>query len=287
MNKILVGTHLLLVLLGPTIGLTASAAGYPDTEKVTMYVSSGTVSTWTETTAEDYLVPESQVFIAGRGLGASNYLGLLGVLIDRSHNASSTSVVEAALRQNFAQMLSGILKSRNAASSQADRYVQVQLQDTAQLTLIPSAKLSVADDGLAMLSFRLTVRADGDKKEFFYIVSERRPVLGPNSWSDQSSKVLVDVASVALTRLTDVLFDDMTGAFASSIASGQKTFVAFRSNDKKFPYYGSQVLKEYPDYVVTTSCGSRQMVKFFTVIDRSGLVAEQDGSKLPMKCGNV
>jgi hypothetical protein len=160
-------------------------------------------------------------------------------------------------------------------------------QDGAQITLLPLAKLTVLDGVVARLSFRLSVRTNDDKKDFYYIVSSLRPVVGDNSWSEGNSKATLEASTIAFGRLVDVLLDDIAGKFSAPIASTEKTLVAFRANDKNFPYNAGVLLKEYPDFVAASGCMNRQIGKHITLIERDALAPDQDPRKLPMRCGSV
>lgn len=190
----------------------ASAAGYPESDKVTFYVSPDTVSTWTETAAEDYLVPDSQVFITGRGPGAHRAFGLLGVMVDRWTNSSAASAAESSFRLNFVPTLSTALRRKIADRSYAEKLIQVESERDAQLVLLPSAKLKVSEGGVADLSFRLTVRirdhgTDGGKKNYFVGEEGTRPIVGTGSWAESGAAALRTSADRAFETLADTLLD--------------------------------------------------------------------------------
>ena len=265
--------------------LSAHAASYPNSPTITISVSSEAVSTLTETAAEEHLVPNSQLLISGRGIGASNYFGLLGIIVDRSKNSSSVAGLEENLRLSFTEGLSQAMSERIAIrGADANRKL---ITDNAQVVLLPSAKLSVAGDGLASLSFRLTVRTGGETKNLFYVVNQPKPVAGDGSWSDGHSKAIREASALAFARLSDVLLDDMTGEFAGAIAAPKKTFVAYRASDGVHPYYAAFLFKEYGEYLAVGSCFGRRMGDFVTVLEHDSIAQGQDTSKLLLKCGSI
>ena len=278
-----------LCQLAFAVGLVGSgaahAATYPNSPAITISVSNETVSTLTETAAEEYLVPNSQLLISGRGVGASNYLGLLGVIVDRSKNSSSVAGLEQDLRLSFTESLSRAM-SESIARRSADAKRQL-VTENAQVVLLPSAKLIVSGDGLATLAFRLTAQTEGDTKNFFYVVAEQKPVGGAGSWSESHSKAIREASVVALARLSDVLLDDMSAEFGGAVSAQKKSFIAYRSGDGVHPYYAAFVLKEYGEYVAVGSCFGRRMGDFVTVLERASVVQGQDTSKLLLKCGSI
>ncbi len=201
-----------ILVVGVLLSRVVCATTYPESEKISMYTSAGTVSTWTETSAEDYLVPSSQVFITGRGLGAAKGLGLLGVFADRMKNSATASAAEPYLHLNFARALSSALRMKIADRPYTQKFVQVESDNEAQLILLPSAKLTVSEDGNADLSFRLTVRirsqqSGTEKRDYFYRESKPRPLTGSGSWSENESAALLDSADTAMAMLSDTLLD--------------------------------------------------------------------------------
>jgi uncharacterized protein YceK len=82
----------------------------PDPSKgLTASLSTESISTWTETSSEDYLIPNSQVLIAGQGV-TGPFLGLLGVMIDRSKNSSMPEGEAKSLAMTFHDAADGIFK---------------------------------------------------------------------------------------------------------------------------------------------------------------------------------
>jgi hypothetical protein len=181
-----------------------------------MAVSDGTVSTATETSAEDYLVPDSQVFVAGKG-GASRFLALLGVAIDRSRNESSVSSQADALRLKFNVQLEAALRRASAASSVFKGAANF-VGGNPDILLIPAARLVVQDDTKADLSFRVTVRfkdpASGDegRKNYWYVYGIR-PLTGEGSWTDNKSSLLRAASDEAMGRVAQVVMEDLAGEY--------------------------------------------------------------------------
>src|SRR5437764_1356175 len=98
-------------LAAVTVACATKSVVYPEFKGApTVSVSKDTVSTMTETAAEDHLIPGSQVFVAGKG-GAGKYFALLGVAIDKARNEASVSGAEEALRMTFDRQLSEALRA--------------------------------------------------------------------------------------------------------------------------------------------------------------------------------
>ena len=231
----------------------------PKADRVSMHVASGTISTLTEAAAEDFLIPESQVFVSGRGFSLL-LPGLVGAAIstqvNRSRNQSAVAAAEDSLRLSFVDELKTALRSRIASLASTNRYFVTESLENSQIVLLPSAKLTVADDDLADLSFRMTTRftdaitrAD-TRKEYFYIHGERRSVGGLNGWSNDDAKPLKQVAARAMVQLSAALIDDIDGSLSRAFESADQRVLTYQFGGPNGKPLQALLLKEYLDHVV-------------------------------------
>lgn len=241
-----------IALAAAVVGCATKSVVYPELKgPPTVSVSKDTVSTMTETPAEDHLIPGSQVFVAGKG-GAAKYFSLLGVAIDKARNEASVSGTEDALRMTFDRQLSDGLK--NAASdTRASR--PITLIDTGgDILMLPAARLVIRDDSKADLSFRVTVRfkdtASGNdgRKNYWYSYGSR-PLAGQDGWTANQGALFKQASDEAMTRLAAIILDDLYGGYRQSLEPGQQRLVRWK------PISGDQVvtavlLREERDYLV-------------------------------------
>ena len=233
------------VAAADVLEIKASPPGtYPTSEPISLFSSSDTVSSWTETPAEDHLIPNSQIYVSGGEGKAGNAGGLfggatgavIGVQIDRASNAAKISRIENELRITFSKTLSEALRTQIAARSKPASYEVVDESNKAQLVLLPSARLVVSEDGTAALAFRLTVRiydrqnGKESKKNFFYATKEKLTLEGAGSWSENHSKAILDTASIALTKLSTALLDDIDGISTTVDPNSTKSDVVLREH---------------------------------------------------------
>ncbi len=221
----------------------ASASGtYPASDPITIFSSPATVSGWTEIPAGDHLIPNSQIYIGG-GSGSGGSAGgifggavgaIVGVQIDRSINAEKISRIEENLRVNFSQTLNEALRTQIAARSKPAAYAVTIESNSAALALLPSARLTVSDDGMATLGFRLAVRiydrqtGRESSKNFLYGIGKKLALDGPGGWSDDHSRAILESASVAFAKLSAALLDDIEGIATTIDPKGAKSDVVIR-----------------------------------------------------------
>lgn len=223
----------------------ASAAGtYPTTEVISLYSSIDTVSTWSETDAEAYLIPNSQVFVQGKAGGGSSTGGvfggalgaLVGVAADRNSNAKAVAATEHDLALSFQQQMADALSVSIVERQKTERYKRVVTAKDAQLLLLPSAVLIAKSNGQWALSFRMTVRVHKDSnaqeitKNFWYAVGKMRDLTGPDSWTENHSQQIKDAATIAFNKLSAALLDDMEGIDKTFDPGQIKTDVALRQS---------------------------------------------------------
>lgn len=231
---------------------------YPDYKStVKLGVSEETISTFTETPAEDYLIPNSQVFVSGKGKAVSSNLfavgGVVGALaavaIDHSLNASEVDNVESNLQIKFDAELTDILKSTAFRQSHILRYEVVQTNETPDITLLPSARFVAQPDSHVGLTFRVTARArshasgkDGDKN-YYYTPIEHHAIAGEGGWADNRAALFKQTASKALSRIAQTIIEDVSGTFNAKLLPERRHIVV--SGDNK-----SILLAEYPEYSI-------------------------------------
>ena len=233
-------------------GCATKSVVYPEYKQApTVSVSNETVSTMTETPAEDYLIPGSQVFVAGKG-GASRYLALVGVAIDRARNESNVSGNADAFRVTFKEQLSQALK---VAGENSPYRTPITLVETeGDILMLPSARLVMRDESKAELSFRITVRfkgpAEGNegRKNYFYPYGIR-PLAGEGGWADDNSALFKQASDRAMARLAQVILEDLAGAYRESVEPGKQRLVRWK------PLGGDNIvtavlLKDEPDYLI-------------------------------------
>jgi hypothetical protein len=230
----------------PTVTVVkASPLGtYPDSGTITLFSSTDTVSTWNETAAETYLIPNSQMFVSGHGGNGGTmggvFGGLVGALVgihaDRSKNSAAVARIEDGLRLTFNQQLSDAVKAAINAHPSPGRYAEVNTKKDARLLLLPSATLVLSKDDMTTLTFRLTVRnhdqqnGNGASTNFFYTIGEKRPLDGPGGWTENQSKAIRDSASIALAKLSSALLDDIEGLPTIEDPQAGKTDIVFRAH---------------------------------------------------------
>src|SRR5258708_1954994 len=234
-------------------GCATKSVVYPEFKQPpTISVSKETVSTATETPAEDYLIPDSQVFIAGKG-GAARYFSLLGVAIDKSRNESAISGSADAFRVNFKEQLAQALKVVSAKSSpwgQAPALVETG----GDILMLPAARLVMRDDeSKADLSFRVTVRfkdvaGDEGRKNYWYPYGVR-PLAGNGGWADQNPALFKTAGNQARMRLAQVIVEDASGAYRKTVEPGNQRTIRWKALTNERAVSGV-LLKEQTEYLV-------------------------------------
>jgi hypothetical protein len=249
----IVNSLLAAALLTSLCACATRSTLYPEFKQPpTVSVSKDTVSTMTETAAEDYLIPGSQVFVAGKG-GASRYFALVGVAIDKSRNESAVSGAEEALRLTFDAQLSQAIQRATEDRARGSRPVTLTASG-GDITLLPAARLVLRDDDRGELAFRVTARfkdlASGNegRKNYWYSYGAR-PLAGENGWAANQASSFKQASDEAMARLANIILDDLYGAYRQGMDPGQQKIVRWK------PLKGEQVitgvlLKEEPDLLV-------------------------------------
>jgi hypothetical protein len=246
---------LLAIAMSPILAAAQVILTYPRAEETRIFVSPDTVSTWTEVAAQDYLIPNSQVFITGRGSEGTKYLGLLGVAISRSQNESAMGPAADRLRLNFSGELTSALKEAISLRPSTPKFIVADSTGAAMLTLLPSAKLTVSEDNSARLSFRMTVRfvdaiTNAEvKKEYYYYHGGGKNLAGPDSWSEDDASSVKKSSEEAMTRLADVLLDDLAGVFSDAYDPAKPRFANYSVVGFEGKQARALLLKEYPDHL--------------------------------------
>jgi hypothetical protein len=227
------------------------------------------------------LIPNSQVFITGRGSDGTKYLGLLGVAISRSQNESVVGTATESLRLSFSADLARILKDRIASRSLSARFGVIDTPDGAQTILHPSAKLTVSDDDSARLSFRLTARftdaiTNSDvKKEYYYFHGGYKPIPSLSSWSEDNAKPIKAVAGEALAVLSDALIDDIGGSYSSAFDQDKQHFVTYTVVGFPGRVARALLLHDYSDHIaIAPLIKDRPNKNFVIILERKSIVLQ-------------
>src|SRR5258706_2586033 len=223
-------------------GCATRSTVYPEFKQPpTISVSKDTVSTMTETAAEDHLIPGSQGFVAGKG-GAARYFGLVGMAIDKSRNESAVTSTQDALRLSFDEELSQALK-RGA------RPVTVS-PSGGDVLLLPAARLVMRDDERSELSFRVTARFNGDegRKNYLYLYGVR-PLAGEDGWTANQGRSFKQASGEAMDRLANIIVDDLYCAYRQSTDPAGQRIVRWKLLTVQQIASGV-LLKDEPDFLV-------------------------------------
>ncbi len=176
---------------------------------VSVHVSSGTVSTSTETPAGDHLVENSQVFVGSKESIGTGWLmlGPLGAIAGASTARSANQAQAGDAVQALAIRFDGGVKQEVEKQGRDRRFVVTAQAGSAQLLMLPSARLVSDTDGQAMAEYRLTVRfVDPVKKSVAtknYDLTDLRtlPIQGNDGWAGNGAALLVRDAGVAFGKL--------------------------------------------------------------------------------------
>ena len=203
---------------------TQNIVKYPEYKSVaTISASTGTVSTVTETQPEDYLIPDSQVFVSGRGSDGTvgSMFGAVGVLIstsiDRSRNKSAVGEAASSLRLKFDSELMAALKQNLSREPYASKYQALPSDTTSDIKLLPSARFVVQKDSKSGLFFQLVarfkdpVRGVEGRKTYSYSIGEFRGFSGGDGWTDNNSALFKEAANRAFERLSLDFLQDLAG----------------------------------------------------------------------------
>lgn len=254
----------LLLSLAILSGCASIPFTYPDYKKApTLSVSSETVSTLTETPAEDALIPDSQVFVTGKG-GTGRFLGILGVAIDRSRNEASVSVNSAALKLKFNGQLEAALRKASADV----------VESGADVLLLPAARLVMRDESSADLSFRVTVRftdpatgANG-RKNYWYEEGVRS-LGGAGGWLDGDPSPLKVVSDEAMNRMARVIIDDLAGNYRNQLEPSNQQKVRWEHGTTTLTQEGILLNEESTHFVLAPVVRGRTLLGELLIVPKS------------------
>jgi hypothetical protein len=256
-------------------------AAYPKSERTSIYVSADTVSTLTETAAQEYLIPNSQVFITGRGSDANKYFGLLGVAISRSQNESAAGAATESLKLNFSSGMVQALNGRIAARGNTQTFSVIESAQSAQLRVLPAARFVIGEDNTARLSFRFTVRfKDANtnsevKKEYVYAHAGYKTMAGPESWSAENATAVRKASEEAMGQFSDVLLDDLTNTFTGAFDTDKQRFINYNLIGINGKPVKALLLKEYPDHLVVSPLFRDQPLRnAVAILERRAIVLQ-------------
>lgn len=228
---------------------------------INVYSSSATVSTTTEIPAGDYLVTNSQVFLTGRS-NLSKHLGLLGIIIDQAKNSVDFQNDKETLSIKFDEILSGIINEQTLDKE----FKVVSDIGSANLVLLPSAKLILDSKDAAQIEFRLTVRIIDpisniqSTKDYYFFNGKSLPITGKNSWSSNEAANLINYSQFALENLTKSVSFNLFGEHKDYSDTKLRKYVQL-----KFPYSKKPLkvvlLDEFDDYLVVSNENNGVMVQ--------------------------
>jgi hypothetical protein len=174
------------------------------------HVSSATVSTNTETPAADHLVENSQVFLGSKE-GLSNgwlMLGPIGAMVGISAARSANSAQIGDGSETLSVKFDPSVKEAIQAQSRDQSFVLAADERSANVLMLPSARLVGDGAGQAASEYRLTVRfVDPAKQQTiatkdYYLTEARTLALnGPGSWAADGAANLKQDATPAFGRL--------------------------------------------------------------------------------------
>jgi hypothetical protein len=272
-------TLLTALLFIPNVEAQAPKDGASDSLH-TVFVSSGSISTSTETAAEDHLIPGSQVFIAGQGqpsaLGGLGGLigGLIAVELSRSKNAEMATEATESLKMRFDSALKDALRKVIAAEKTLLSF-RIEDNEPAALTLLPYARLITGPDKKVAAAFQVNLRnAKGGgsrpaRMKYVFSSVEVRPFMdGSNGWADQKSEPIRRAAEKAFDALARVIIADVSGAgFVVPPVDKRKTvrWKAAGTTGVK-----GILLAEFPDYLVVAPAPKDWPIPgILSVVDRA------------------
>jgi hypothetical protein len=191
----------------------------PDPSKgPTASLSTESISTWTETVAEDHLIPNSQVLIGGQGV-TGPFLGLLGVMIDRSKNSSTLEGEGKSLGLTFHEVADGILKNTLTSVIGADGQYRA-IDSRADVKLRAVARFTVAADKTARMSMTLLAsfvdaKTNTETKRAYGAGSILKLPLtgGEGSWAFNDAAKFREESALALKSVMYAFVRDLSGAY--------------------------------------------------------------------------
>jgi len=179
-------------------------------ESIDIHVSKETVSTWTETPANDALMPDSQVFVAKKSGGFSLLGGAFGIAIQRSGAESQAADASNGLSLYFDELV----KNKLSAMELNPKVNLVDIEESTSFKLLPSVRFEIDKKGQALLSVRLTSRylIPDEKlvtKDYLLLVDESRPLEGNQGWFG-TSKRFEKTVHLAFETLVQTFYEDVT-----------------------------------------------------------------------------
>jgi hypothetical protein len=246
----------------------------------TVFVSAGNISTSTETPAEDYLIPDSQVFITGQGkpgaLGGLGGLigGMIAVEVSRANNAGMAIDAAESLKMRFDSTLKEALR-KAVANEKTPINFRVEDNEPADLVLLPYARLITGFDKSVAAAFQINLRnmktGTNRPARMKYVFSgvETRPFMdGSSGWADQKSEPVRKAAEKAFDALARVVLVDMSGVGFLVPAADKRKIIRWKAagtNGVK-----GILLAEFPDYLVVSPAPKDWPIPgIISVVDRA------------------
>ena len=239
---------------------------------VSVHVSKKTISTFTETPAGDSLIPNSQVFVAKQGRGASAFGGLIGVAIDRSGAKKRSSDTKEKMAIYFDDDVKSSL-SKSSYYKTLD-LIFVDADSSADFTLLPSIRFALNKQKSSSLEFRLTTRYHGEgkpktKNYFYYISNTERPLSGDDGWFGNAEE-FQSVKEKGLHLLVETFLNDIAGGLPTSVTDSRK-IVQWKSKWSK-KAADAVFLKDFGEQVVLATIfkGEPNFTNYF-IVDKADI----------------
>lgn len=231
---------------------------------IKVFPSSKNVSTMTETPAGDYLVDDSQVFLAGKER-AGNLFGAMGIMVDRSLNGEKRATANAKLNVKFHSILSELIE--NTENLSTFKFQTVKNAKSADLILLPSVRLVKDPNSTTYPEFRITVRfIDPSSKEevsknYYYFGTQYHPLVGVNSWADNNAEILDENARSAFRFLLEIIASDARGDYQGFASLKEYRYIYYK-HPSMSEYGKVAVVDEYPNHVLGAAVHQDKIIHF-------------------------
>jgi hypothetical protein len=255
-----------------------------------VFVSGGNLSTWTETPAQDYLIPNSQVFVAARSSASSTgalVLGPVGAIIgsqmDRSRSAELLGDRGEALAIKFDGIVRDELAKRMTSGAPGSLLRFADRSEDADIQLLPFARLTegvlpnTSGASLVLIArYRDAQSSEPRGRRYNYSLGDTRPFGGNDGWTANNGTALRTAADAGFRRLVDLYSRDLAGEFDAVIAAEKPPMVAWRPRADPSRLVRGVLLADRPDHIVV-AFQFRDLILWAmpTIIDKSLIEIER------------
>lgn len=244
-----------------------------------IFSSSENLSSMKEVPYGDYLVNESQVYIAGEELSDTSF-ALVALGLAQVESASKKiKGKDVALSVKFNDIVAGAVDKISREHNVGKTLSLVDSKDLADLVLIPSVRIvSESNENMARVDHRLTVKfidpltRKEATKNYWYLAEEVLPITGHNSWSSMEAKNLIHFSKFAFYSLMLTSLKDLQGIYEDPLTANPIKYVRYKlPNCCKAPIK-AVLLEENEDYFVISNLFEGKSIKTNYVIVPRGLV---------------